>query len=101
MSAHRKIFGVPLHKLDFADVKLSNGSLSRVPRFVSDACSRVMTHIDVEGLFRKAGSSSRQREIRVSCLFIAYPMAIFRMYNVLMENHHSHHCRKNSNRAFQ
>lgn len=76
MVAHRKIFGLPLHKLDFVDVKLSNGSLTRVPNFVSDACSRVMEHIDVEGLFRKAGSSSRQKEIRVSCSFAHCPSFI-------------------------
>lgn len=66
MPGHRRIFGLPLSKLDFTDVKLSNGSASRVPKFVSDACLRILDHIETEGLFRKAGSSSRQKEIRVS-----------------------------------
>lgn len=66
MPGLRKIFGLPLNKLDFTDVKLSNGLASRVPTFVSEACLRIMNHIEFEGLFRKAGSSSRQKEIRVS-----------------------------------
>lgn len=60
---------MPLNRLEFTDVKLSNGSLCRIPLFVSDACSRIMDQIEVEGIFRKAGSNARQREIRV-CLFM-------------------------------
>lgn len=33
--------------------------------FVSDACARIMDQIEVEGIFRKAGSTARQKEIRV------------------------------------
>lgn len=47
-------------------MKLSNGSSCQIPTFVSNACSYIMDHIEAEGLFRKAGSSSRQKEIRVS-----------------------------------
>lgn len=59
------MFGLSLNKLELTDVKLSNGSLCRIPLFVSDCCSRIMDHIEVEGIFRKAGSNARQKEIRV------------------------------------
>lgn len=51
--------------LEFTEVKLSNGALCRIPLFVSDACSRIMDQIEMEGIFRKAGSAARQKEIRV------------------------------------
>lgn len=63
--SHRKIFGVPLNNLEFIEVELSNGSSCRIPIFVSDACARIMEQIEVEGIFRKAGSQLRQKEIRV------------------------------------
>lgn len=66
MSCQQKIFGVSLKELEFTEEKLSNGSSCRIPIFVADACSRIMEHIEVEGLFRKAGSTVRQKEIRVS-----------------------------------
>lgn len=64
--SHKKIFGVALQNLEFTEVKLSNGSLCRIPLFISDACARIMDHIEVEGIFRKAGSQVRQKEIRVN-----------------------------------
>lgn len=51
-------------------MKLSNGSLCRIPIFVSDACARIMDQIEVEGIFRKAGSQLRQKEIRVNMIFV-------------------------------
>lgn len=38
--------------------------MCRVPKFVTDACSLLMDNVEVEGLFRKAGSTARQKEIR-------------------------------------
>lgn len=57
---------MPLKNLDLTEVKLSNGSVCRIPKFVSDACTLIMDNVNVEGLFRKAGSAARQKEIRVS-----------------------------------
>lgn len=57
---------MPFSSLEFTEVKLSTGALCRIPIFVSDACARIMDQIEVEGIFRKAGSQIRQREIRVS-----------------------------------
>lgn len=62
----RKIFNVPLDKLEMTDVILANGGITQVPLFVSDACQRILEHVSTEGLFRKAGSTARQREIRVN-----------------------------------
>lgn len=41
--------------------------------FVSDACARIMDQIEVEGIFRKAGSTARQKEIRVYLSQYLYP----------------------------
>lgn len=64
--SHKKIFGVSLNNLEYTEVKLSNGAVCRIPIFISDACARIMEHIEVEGIFRKAGSQLRQKEIRVT-----------------------------------
>lgn len=47
------------------DVIMANGSIIQIPRFVSDACQRILEQVGTEGLFRKAGSSARQRELKV------------------------------------
>lgn len=61
----KRIFNVPLHTLELTDVILANGGIAQVPLFVSDACQRVLEQVNTEGLFRKAGSSKRQQEIKV------------------------------------
>ena len=58
-----------LHQLELTDVILANGSITQVPLFVSDACQRILENVTVEGLFRKAGSTSRQREMKVKFNF--------------------------------
>lgn len=62
----KRIFNVPLHTLELTDVILANGGIAQVPIFVSDACQRILEQVHTEGLFRKAGSSKRQQEIKVS-----------------------------------
>lgn len=62
----RLVFNVALDKLELTDVRLANGTITQVPLFVSDACERIIEQVTTEGLFRKAGSTARQREIRVS-----------------------------------
>lgn len=62
----KRIFNVPLHTLELTDVILANGGIAQVPLFVSDACQRVLEQVNTEGLFRKAGSSKRQQEIKAS-----------------------------------
>lgn len=70
-NGHHRIFGVSLKELEFTEVKLSGGNYCRVPAFVHDACCLIKKHVATEGLFRKAGSSIRQREIRVRNYFLA------------------------------
>lgn len=48
------------------DVILANGGITQIPLFVSDACQRILEQVTTEGLFRKAGSAVRQREIKAS-----------------------------------
>lgn len=56
-----------MEKLQLTDVILANGKITQVPLFVSDACQRILDQVSTEGLFRKAGSAVRQREIKVNC----------------------------------
>lgn len=62
----QRIFNAPLHTLELTDVILANGGIVQVPLFVSDACQRILEQINTEGLFRKAGSSKRQQEIKAN-----------------------------------
>ncbi|XP_058055574.1 uncharacterized protein LOC131206984 [Anopheles bellator] len=62
----RRIFNAPLHTLELTDVILANGGIVQIPLFVSNACQFILENVDTEGLFRKAGSSKRQRDIRTS-----------------------------------
>lgn len=62
----RRIFNAPLHTLELTDVILANGGIAQVPLFVSDACQRILEQVHTEGLFRKAGSSKRQQEIKAN-----------------------------------
>lgn len=63
---NRRIFRMPLHLLELSDVILTNGIVVQIPTFVADACNRILEQVETEGIFRKAGSSIRQKEIRVS-----------------------------------
>jgi hypothetical protein len=60
------VFRVPLHHLDHEVVLLNCGTAVEVPSFVARACSYIKQHIKTEGIFRKAGSTSRQKELKVS-----------------------------------
>lgn len=63
--SRKKIFRMHLHLLELTDVILANGGIVQIPQFVADACQRILEHIETEGIFRKAGSSLRQKEIKV------------------------------------
>ncbi|XP_011295969.1 uncharacterized protein LOC105262494 isoform X2 [Musca domestica] len=65
VSGSKRIFRVPLHHLELCDVILANGSVVQIPKFVADATNRILEQVETEGIFRKAGSSLRQKEIRV------------------------------------
>ncbi|KAI8116915.1 hypothetical protein FF38_02963 [Lucilia cuprina] len=65
--AQRKnIFRTHLHLLDLTDVILANGRVVQIPSFVAEACNRILEQVETEGIFRKAGSFVRQKQIRVS-----------------------------------
>uniref|UniRef100_A0A182LWJ5 Rho-GAP domain-containing protein n=1 Tax=Anopheles culicifacies TaxID=139723 RepID=A0A182LWJ5_9DIPT len=62
----KRIFKTPLHALELTDVLLANGGLVQIPLFVSNACQFILENVDTEGLFRKAGSTKRQQQMKAS-----------------------------------
>nr|CAD7256770.1 unnamed protein product [Timema shepardi] len=60
-----RLFRVPLAHLESDLVLLNSGATVVIPSFVLDACSNIKQSIQTEGLFRKAGSAARQKEIKV------------------------------------
>ncbi|XP_065371031.1 uncharacterized protein LOC135963184 isoform X2 [Calliphora vicina] len=65
-SCRKNIFRTHLHLLDLTDVILANGRVVQIPIFVAEACNRILEQVETEGIFRKAGSFVRQKEIRIS-----------------------------------
>uniref|UniRef100_A0A8C1YKG8 Rho GTPase activating protein 11A n=1 Tax=Cyprinus carpio TaxID=7962 RepID=A0A8C1YKG8_CYPCA len=73
-----RVFGVALeglphcHVLDYGDV----------PCFIADVCTRLLEHLDTEGLFRKSGSVVRVKSLRArldqgeDCLSTALPLDV-------------------------
>ncbi|XP_033226909.1 rho GTPase-activating protein gacF-like isoform X7 [Belonocnema kinseyi] len=59
----QKVFKMPLSRLSLDLVNLSSGAIVHVPVFLGQVSSYLLKHIDLEGIFRKAGSKTRQREI--------------------------------------
>uniref|UniRef100_A0A1I8PFX7 Rho-GAP domain-containing protein n=2 Tax=Stomoxys calcitrans TaxID=35570 RepID=A0A1I8PFX7_STOCA len=57
------IFRSQLHTLQLSDAILANGSVVQIPKFVVDMCNFILDRVETEGIFRKAGSSIRQKEI--------------------------------------
>ncbi|XP_047353118.1 uncharacterized protein LOC124950447 isoform X1 [Vespa velutina] len=59
----KKVFRTPLSYQPLDVVNLSSGGIVHVPVFVSQASAFLEKHITQEGLFRKAGSHMRQKEL--------------------------------------
>ncbi|XP_059483231.1 uncharacterized protein LOC132201240 isoform X2 [Neocloeon triangulifer] len=59
-----RIFQRSLDALPKQPVLLKSGGVVDVPCFVVDLCQEIRKHLDTEGIFRKAGSSTRQKEIK-------------------------------------
>ncbi|XP_033226905.1 rho GTPase-activating protein gacF-like isoform X3 [Belonocnema kinseyi] len=59
----KQVFKMPLSRLSLDLVNLSSGAIVHVPVFLGQVSSYLLKHIDLEGIFRKAGSKTRQREI--------------------------------------
>ena len=62
-AALKKVFKTPLSYLPLDVVNLSSGAIIHVPVFVSQATAFLLKNVTQEGLFRKAGSQARQKEI--------------------------------------
>lgn len=59
----KKVFKTPLLYQSLDVVNLSSGAIVHVPAFISQASAFLEKYIVQEGLFRKAGSHLRQREL--------------------------------------
>ncbi|KYM95454.1 Rho GTPase-activating protein 11A [Cyphomyrmex costatus] len=59
----KKVFKTPLFYQALDIVNLSSGAIVHVPVFVIQASTFLEEHVAQEGLFRKAGSQARQREL--------------------------------------
>ncbi|KAK0095884.1 hypothetical protein PV326_007154 [Microctonus aethiopoides] len=59
----KKIFNVPLSHQPLEGVQLSSGAIVHVPIFIKQTIMFLDKHINQEGLFRKAGSQARQKEL--------------------------------------
>jgi hypothetical protein len=77
------VFRVPLHHLDHEVVLLKCGTTVEVPGFVARACSYIKQHIETEGIFRKAGSASRQKALKV--WYVQKPWNPFSMVIYLLQ----------------
>ncbi|XP_049877973.1 rho GTPase-activating protein gacU-like [Pectinophora gossypiella] len=60
---HKTVFGAPLAKVPSCSVICCGSTLS-VPMVVSEMSSVLRANANMEGLFRKAGSQSRQKDIK-------------------------------------
>ncbi|XP_017847673.1 uncharacterized protein LOC108603399 isoform X2 [Drosophila busckii] len=69
----QRLFRQRLQELKLTDAFLANGSVVQVPQFVTEACSYILENSETEGIFRKAGSAVKQREIR-TCLEAGLPL---------------------------
>jgi hypothetical protein len=59
----RKVFGRPLRDLQLHAIFLEGYEVT-VPRFLSSIIDYLKRHKETEGLFRKAGSTARQKALR-------------------------------------
>lgn len=62
----KKLFSVPLQNLENQTVTLKNGQQLVIPKRLYEMGSFILSQVEVEGIFRKEGSKSRQNEIKVS-----------------------------------
>lgn len=62
---NNKIFNKPLNCLQLHTVKLDKNVSIQIPQLVHELCSYISCSLETEGLFRKAGSTARQKEIKV------------------------------------
>ncbi|XP_012523034.1 uncharacterized protein LOC105828972 [Monomorium pharaonis] len=61
--SNKKVFKTPLFYQALDIVNLASGAIVHVPVFVIQAATFLEQHVTQEGLFRKAGSQARQREL--------------------------------------
>lgn len=70
------MFHKPLHLLSSRIVHLQSGVDAEVPNIIHEICCCVVQHPETDGLFRKAGSAARQKELKVT---IVIPIMLMMM----------------------
>lgn len=65
------MFGAPLVKVPSCTVICCGSTLS-VPMVVTEMSTVLRTNVHIEGLFRKAGSQNRQKDIKVWILTLFF-----------------------------
>lgn len=63
--AANNVFNKPLNTLQLHTIKMVNNASLQIPQLVHELCSYISCHLETEGIFRKAGSTARQKEIKV------------------------------------
>lgn len=58
------MFNVPLSNLPLTEGILVSGDVVQIPYFISHFCDTILKNADTEGIFRKAGSAQRLKDIR-------------------------------------
>ncbi|XP_017953639.1 uncharacterized protein LOC108649139 [Drosophila navojoa] len=79
-SSGQRLFHQGLEHLKLTDAFLASGAVVQVPQFITEACSYILENSETEGIFRKAGSAAKQREIR-KCLEAGQPLG--KLYRVI------------------
>ncbi|CAL4199037.1 unnamed protein product, partial [Meganyctiphanes norvegica] len=59
-----QVFGKALSEVPAVCVYMRDGTQVTVPDFLVDICNLIRSHVTTEGIFRKAGSSQRQTDIK-------------------------------------
>ncbi|KAK7065223.1 hypothetical protein SK128_006937 [Halocaridina rubra] len=60
-----QIFGQKLESIPCVCVYMTDGTQVTVPELLVDLCNLIRRNINIEGIFRKAGSSQRQNDLKV------------------------------------
>ncbi|XP_065562760.1 uncharacterized protein LOC136028785 isoform X1 [Artemia franciscana] len=62
------LFGRKIHELPLESVKVGPDQdyMFEIPSFVVTCCQKIISNVETEGLFRKAGSAKRQKEAKLA-----------------------------------
>ena len=75
------MFGRKIHELPLESVKVGPDQdyMFEIPSFVVTCCQKIISNVETEGLFRKAGSAKRQKEAK-ACYLVKKKIGISIFY---------------------